>query len=58
MDEEVPENVYVLLVRGDRRSRWLVVQNAAHSDMRSTMLRTLDCYDDCAVEAALVYPGK
>ena len=57
-DDEVPERICVLLVRGDRRSRWLALQNAANSDVRSSMLRSNDCCDDCAVETAASRPGK
>jgi hypothetical protein len=55
---EVPERICVLLVRGDRRSRWLAVENAANSDVRSTILRTTECCDDCAVEVAAKRRGK
>jgi hypothetical protein len=55
---EVPERICVLLVRGDRRSRWLAVENAAKSDVRFTMLRTAECCDRCAVDFAAKRPGK
>ena len=57
-NDEVPERVCVLLVRGDPRSRWLTVEATRNSDIRSTMLRTSECCEDCAVEAALSQTGK
>ena len=54
----VPERIGVLLVRGDHRSRWLALQNAANSDVRSPILRTYECCDDCAIKAAAALEGK
>jgi hypothetical protein len=57
-DSEVTERICVLLVRGDRSSRWLAVESAGQGDVRFPMLRTTDRCDHCAVEAAAARVGK
>ena len=57
-DSEIPERIYICLVKGDRHARWLTVESAAMSKQRRTMLRGNNCCDDCAVSAAAELPGK
>jgi hypothetical protein len=46
----VPARVCVLLVKGDKRSRWLAVYEAAQSKCRRTLLRRKSTCEDCAID--------
>ena len=54
----VPERICILLVKGDRRARWLAVAQAACSPVRRTMLCTRDCCEDCALDFVSQLEGK
>jgi hypothetical protein len=55
----LPERVIIVLVRGDRKARWLAVGTALEAaKTRQTMLRGLNCCETCAVNAALKRPGR
>ena len=57
-DAEIPERICIALVKGDRQARWLVVQTADMNTKRSTMLRSNQTCEDCAVDAAADQSGK
>ena len=46
----VPHRICVLMVKGNRRARWLAVENATMSRTRRVMLRTKDCCENCAFD--------
>lgn len=52
------ERICVLLVKGDRRARWLAVANAGACESRRTMLCTNECCEDCAFDAVSEKEGK
>ena len=54
----VPERICIALVKGDRRARRLTVQTADINTKRSSMLRTNQTCEDCAVDAAAEQSGK
>jgi hypothetical protein len=62
--EDFKERICILLVKGDRRARWLALASLTdrydnkHDPMRNVILRTNDCCEDCAVEAAAQSGGK
>ena len=57
-DEDFGERICIVLVRGDKKARWLAVQEASLVSGRDTMLRGEDCCENCALEAVSELPGK
>ena len=55
----IPERICISLVKGDQRARWLAISCAANiAPLRSTMLRSDDCCENCALDAVTILPGQ
>ena len=59
----LPQRILVLSTKGDSGLRWLAVMEALvgttiSADPEQTMLRTLDCCDDCALKYTASMPGR
>ena len=60
-EDPLPERLAVVLVKGNRRARWLAVAAALRCQgiaSRKVMLRGSTSCEDCAVQAAAELPGK
>ncbi|KAK6822831.1 hypothetical protein PG987_014376 [Apiospora arundinis] len=56
--DEVPERVCILLVQGDKRSRWLAVREASMNEKRKVLLRTRNTCVSCAVDFAMNHNAR
>jgi hypothetical protein len=57
----LPERIIIGLVKGDQRLRWLAILGCVHSwhlSRREAMLRSDECCENCALDAAASQPGK
>lgn len=63
VDDNFPDRVCILLVKGDAKARWLAVAGmigkfGRRAFTRQVMLRCEDCCEDCAVRTANAMPGN
>ena len=50
----IHERVCVMLVKGDKRARWLAIHAAMESEQRFVLLRTKAMCTNCAIKQAIM----